>query len=64
MASDLFGFELLNNLHGQQIEKKEDIIVLLVHWALVKKGFRCLGIGDSVSDNFRIELDNFSVTET
>lgn len=52
MAEDLnntFGFELLNKLYDTQIAKKEDILILFVHWYCIKNGFRCIGLGDSVS---------------
>lgn len=47
--TDTFGFELLQKLCDDQITKKEDVIVLLVHWYIIKKGFRCIGVGDSKS---------------
>lgn len=50
MAEDLnntFGFELLNKLYDTQIAKKEDILILFVHWYCIKNGFRCIGLGDS-----------------
>lgn len=52
MASEIantFGFELLNKVFGDQVTKKEDVLILFVHWNFVKNGFKCLGIGDSVS---------------
>lgn len=47
--SDTFGFELFSKLHHSEIQKKEDVIILFVHWYLVKYGLRCIGVGDSVS---------------
>lgn len=50
MASDsgiTFGFELLQRISGEVIDKKEDVLVLFVHWYFVKNGFKCLGLGDS-----------------
>ncbi|KAJ8670809.1 hypothetical protein QAD02_002068 [Eretmocerus hayati] len=50
MTSDskhIFGFELLYKVSGGNINKKEDVLVLLVHWNFIKDGFKCLGIGDS-----------------
>ncbi|KOC65517.1 Putative proteasome inhibitor [Habropoda laboriosa] len=40
-----FGFALLQELHKNQIVKKEDVLILFVHWYFTKLGFRCLGIG-------------------
>lgn len=48
-ANRVFGFELLQEIYDTQIAKKEDILILFVHWYLIKQGFRCIGIGDSVS---------------
>jgi len=42
-----FGFELLNKLFDNQLNKKEDVIVLCLHWFLVKNSFKCIGLGDS-----------------
>ncbi|XP_011505522.1 PREDICTED: proteasome inhibitor PI31 subunit [Ceratosolen solmsi marchali] len=42
-----FGFELLFNISGVQITKKEDVLILFVHWYFIKNKFKCLGIGDS-----------------
>ncbi|XP_032677647.1 proteasome inhibitor PI31 subunit isoform X2 [Odontomachus brunneus] len=46
-SDNTFGFELFSKLHHCEIQKKEDIIIIFVHWYLVKYGFRCIGIGDS-----------------
>ncbi|XP_014207755.1 proteasome inhibitor PI31 subunit isoform X2 [Copidosoma floridanum] len=46
-TTDTFGFELIHKLSASQINKKEDVLVLLVHWHLVKNGFKCLGSGDA-----------------
>ncbi|XP_076661453.1 proteasome inhibitor 31 kDa [Halictus rubicundus] len=46
-----FGFELLQALYDSQISKKEDVLILLVHWYLIKNSFRCIGLGDSKSYN-------------
>lgn len=42
-----YGFELLQKTVDSDIRKKEDAIILLVHWYLVKCGFKCLGYGVS-----------------
>ncbi|XP_076752914.1 proteasome inhibitor 31 kDa [Xylocopa sonorina] len=44
---NLFAFEILQELYQNQIVKKEDVIILFVHWYLIKHGFRCIGLGDS-----------------
>ncbi|CAK9816639.1 Proteasome inhibitor PI31 subunit [Anthophora plagiata] len=46
-GNSVFGFELLQQLHNNQIVKKEDVLILFVHWYLTKLGFRCIGIGRS-----------------
>ncbi|OXU22164.1 hypothetical protein TSAR_000639 [Trichomalopsis sarcophagae] len=46
-ANNTFGFELLHKVSAAQISKKEDVLILLVHWHFVKNGYKCLGIGDS-----------------
>lgn len=48
---DMFGFELLQNLYDNQILKKEDALILFIHWCFIKNGFRCLSLGDTVSCN-------------
>ncbi|XP_072764462.1 proteasome inhibitor PI31 subunit [Anoplolepis gracilipes] len=50
-AINTFGFELLQKVHHDEIHKKEDIIILFVHWYLMKCGFRCIGIGDEKTFN-------------
>ena len=42
-----FGFEILQALYDNQIAKKEDVLVLFVHWYFIKNGFKCIGLGDS-----------------
>ncbi|KAK1126635.1 hypothetical protein K0M31_004262 [Melipona bicolor] len=46
-ASNVFGFELVQEIYSNQIARKEDVLILFVHWYLIKHGFRCIGIGDS-----------------
>ncbi|XP_011875918.1 PREDICTED: proteasome inhibitor PI31 subunit [Vollenhovia emeryi] len=45
-VNSVFGFELFQKLYHDDIGKKEDVIILFVHWYLTKAGFRCIGIGD------------------
>ncbi|KAI4497216.1 hypothetical protein M0802_007700 [Mischocyttarus mexicanus] len=42
-----FGFELLQKSVEKDVCKKEDVIILLVHWYLIKCGFTCIGYGVS-----------------
>lgn len=49
-TKSVFGFELLQKLVDNDICKKEDVIILFVHWYIIKCGFKCLGYGDSVSN--------------
>ncbi|XP_058798288.1 proteasome inhibitor PI31 subunit [Phymastichus coffea] len=44
---NMFGFELLYKAFSDQIHKKEDVLIVFVHWYFIKNGFKCLGIGDS-----------------
>lgn len=53
-STNMFGFELLQKVHHDEIHKKEDVIILFIHWYLVKCGFRCIGIGDEVSPDLNI----------
>ncbi|EFN80042.1 Proteasome inhibitor PI31 subunit [Harpegnathos saltator] len=46
-VNDTFGFEAFHKLYHNEIQKKEDILILFVHWYLVKCGLRCIGIGDN-----------------
>lgn len=48
-VNNSFGFELLQKLYQDEIHKKDDLIILFIHWYLIKSGFRCIGIGDEVS---------------
>ncbi|PSN43741.1 Proteasome inhibitor PI31 subunit [Blattella germanica] len=47
MASNMYGWELTYKLAEKDIKKKEDVLVTLVHWYLIKHEFKCVGIGDS-----------------
>ncbi|XP_020290875.1 proteasome inhibitor PI31 subunit [Pseudomyrmex gracilis] len=41
-----FGIELLQTLYHDELLKKEDVLILLVHWYLIKLDFKCIGLGD------------------
>lgn len=49
MSSDTFGLELSFQLVSEAIKRKDDVLVVVVHWFLTKFGFRCIGVGDDVS---------------
>lgn len=47
MASDpLFGWDLTFRTVERDIRRKADVIVAFIHWNLIKRGFRSIGIGD------------------
>lgn len=50
MASNLIGWELLYHSVENVIEKKEDILVVLIHWVLIKNGYKCIGLGGDTKD--------------
>lgn len=57
MASDpLFGWDLTFKTVEKDIKRKSDIIVAFIHWNLIKRGFRNIGIGDEVSSCFFIYI--------
>lgn len=49
MADDLFGWDLTYRLIENDLKKKEDLLIALTHWFIIKNGFSCIGNGDSVS---------------
>ncbi|XP_012056773.1 PREDICTED: proteasome inhibitor PI31 subunit [Atta cephalotes] len=51
VTNNVFGFELFQKLYHDDIHKKEDVIILFMHWYLTKSGFRCIGIGDDAAFN-------------
>ncbi|KAL1139625.1 hypothetical protein AAG570_006605 [Ranatra chinensis] len=44
--SELFGWDLIYRVTEPDINKKEDVLLLLVHFQLIKNGYRCIGLGD------------------
>ena len=56
VTNNVFGFELFQKLYHDDIHKKEDVIILFMHWYLTKSGFRCIGIGDDVSSDDKINI--------
>ncbi|XP_003706872.2 proteasome inhibitor 31 kDa [Megachile rotundata] len=49
--NNTFGFELIQSLYDNEIVKKEDVLILFIHWYLIKHGFKCIGLGDSKAFN-------------
>ncbi|XP_023716810.1 proteasome inhibitor PI31 subunit isoform X2 [Cryptotermes secundus] len=47
MASAMFGWDWNYKLVENDITKKEDVLVALIHWYFIKFGFKCIGLGDS-----------------
>lgn len=45
--NNLFGLETVHKLYDDKVAKKEDILILLVHWYFIKHGFKCIGLSDS-----------------
>lgn len=43
---DDFGMEMLWKFEQKNVHTKSDLMVLLVHWYLVRNGFRNVGVGD------------------
>lgn len=48
-TAEYFGFEMLNKLVDNQLNKKEDVLILFTHWFFIKTGFKCIGLGDEVT---------------
>lgn len=51
MASNLIGWDLLYHSVENEILKKEDILVTLIHWILIKNGYRNIGLGTDIVSN-------------
>ncbi|XP_050073072.1 proteasome inhibitor PI31 subunit [Anopheles maculipalpis] len=54
-AADHFGMEMLWKLEQNNVNTKSDLMVLFVHWYLMKNGFRNVGVGDDKSLNSSVE---------
>lgn len=46
MSSDTFGLELSFRTVSEAVRRKDDVLVVIIHWFLTKSGFRCIGVGD------------------
>jgi predicted acetyltransferase len=44
-----FGFHLFLESQKPNIQSKNDVLVIFMHWMFVKNKFRNIGIGDNVS---------------
>ncbi len=47
MADNLYGWELLWSLVKNDVKKKEDVILLLIHHSLLKSDFKCAGLSEN-----------------
>lgn len=47
-----FGIDLLLDSQKNQIKSKNDVLVIFIHWMLVKNKIRNVGIGDNVRQTF------------
>lgn len=42
----MFGWDLIYRASEHDLKKKEDVMMLLVHFTLIKNRYRCIGLGD------------------
>lgn len=42
---DIFGWEMLYKLTRSAMKTKQDVLICLTHWTLIRRGFRCGGLG-------------------
>uniref|UniRef100_A0A182JT18 Proteasome inhibitor PI31 subunit n=1 Tax=Anopheles christyi TaxID=43041 RepID=A0A182JT18_9DIPT len=54
-SSDLYGLEMLWKLEKGNVADKSDMMMLFVHWFLVRNGFRNVGVGDDKTLNNIVE---------
>ena len=45
----MVGLETSYEFHKDQLTSKRDILVAVIHWRLISRGFRCVGAGDQFS---------------
>jgi PI31 proteasome regulator N-terminal len=57
--SSNFGIDLIFETQRGNIRSENDVLMIIVHWILCKKEFRCVGIGDNVNSqlNYLTLLD-------
>ncbi|KAF6207739.1 hypothetical protein GE061_016187 [Apolygus lucorum] len=44
--TDLLGWEPMYRVSENDLKKKEDVLLLVIHYILTKNGYRCVGLGD------------------
>lgn len=49
----MIGFEVLFATIRPELKAKNDLIVAVVHWHCIQKGFVCVGVGDNVGHSLR-----------
>lgn len=54
--SDIFGWDLLFKVTQQQIRNNQDVLICLVHWKLIREGFKCVGVGEDTTQPNREEM--------
>lgn len=55
MSNDpMFGWDLTFRTVEKDIKRKSDVLVAFIHWNLMKRGFRSIGVGDEVKISFVI----------
>uniref|UniRef100_A0A069DYC4 Proteasome inhibitor PI31 subunit n=1 Tax=Panstrongylus megistus TaxID=65343 RepID=A0A069DYC4_9HEMI len=47
--SDIFGWDLIYTITVEDLQKKEDVLTLLIHFLMIKAGYKCIGLGDDKS---------------
>lgn len=53
MSNDpMFGWDLTFRTVEKDIKRKSDVLVAFIHWNLMKRGFRSIGVGDEVNISF------------
>lgn len=53
MSNDpMFGWDLTFRTVEKDVKRKSDVLIAFIHWNLMKRGFRSIGIGDEV--DFRL----------
>ena len=48
---DRFGLELALKAHDDQVKSKTDKLNVILHWYLLKRGLRCVGLGENFAEN-------------
>lgn len=46
--SDFFGWDMIYKLSEHDLKKNEDVLTLFVHFAMIKAGYKCIGLGEDV----------------